>query len=67
MNLVPAGIYLFKVNNKNTRKCLGISTKLTKRPPKEGHLQGVPNSDIISLSFEESRFSGGDADSDGEF
>ena len=64
--LFPIGIYLFKVNNKNTRKWWEISLKLTKSSPKKGCLEDIPNSDIHSSSCEESDFSGSDADSDAE-
>ena len=64
--LFPIGIYLFKVNNKNTRKRCEISPKLTKNPAKKGRLQGLPDSDIHSSSCEESGFSGSDVDSDAE-
>ena len=64
--LFPVGIYLFKVNNKNTRKQCEISPKLTKNLPKKGRLQDLSDSDIHSSSCEESDFSGSDADSDAE-
>ena len=60
------GIYLFKVNNKNTRKQCKISRKLTKNLPKKGHLQDLSDSDIHLSSCEESDFSGNDADSGAE-
>ena len=56
-------MYLFKVNNKNTRKQCQKSPKLTKSLPKKGCLQDLPNSDIHSSSYEENDFSGSDADS----
>ena len=64
--LFPVGIYLFKVNNKNTRKRCEISPKLTKNLPKKGRLQDLSNSDNHSSSCEESDFSGSNADSDPE-
>ena len=64
--LFPIGIYLFKVNNKNTKKWCEISQKLTKNLSKKSHLQDLPNSDIHSSSCEESDFSGSDADSNVE-
>ena len=60
--LFPVGIYLFKVNNKNTRKQCEISPKLTKNLPKKGRLQDLSDSDIHSSSCEESDFSGSDAE-----
>ena len=56
-------MYLFKANNKNTRKQCQKSPKLTKNLPKKGCLQDLPNSDIHSSSYEENDFSGSDADS----
>ena len=56
--------YLFKVNNKNTRKRCEISPKLTKNVPKKGCLQDLPASDIHPTSCEESDFTGSDADKD---
>ena len=64
--LFPVGIYLFKVNNKNTRKRCEISPKLSKNIPKKGRLQDLPDLDIHSWSCEESDFSGSDADNDAE-
>ena len=64
--LSPVGVYLFKVNNKNTRKRCEISPKLTKNLPEKGRLQGLSDSDIHSSSCEESDFSGSDVDSDAE-
>ena len=64
--LFLVGIYLFKVNNKNTRKQCEISPKLTKNLPKKGRLQDLSDSDIHSSSCEESDFSGSDVDSDAE-
>ena len=64
--MFPVAIYLFKANNKNTRKRCAISLKSTKNPPKEGHLQDIPDSDIHSSSCEKSDFNGTDADSDPE-
>ena len=63
--LFPVGIYLFKVNNKNTRKRFEIRPKLTKNLPKKGRLRDLSDSDI-DLSCEARDFSGGDADSDAE-
>ena len=60
------GIYLFKVNNENTRQRCEISLKLTRNFPKNGRLEALSNSDIHSSSCEESDFSGSDADSDAE-
>ena len=34
---VPAGIYLLKVNNRNTRIWCEISSKLTIKTPEQGH------------------------------
>ena len=34
----PAGIYLFKVNNKNTRKICEIHSKITKTPKRHHRL-----------------------------
>ena len=62
--LFPVGIYLFKVNNKNTRKRHKISPKLTKNLLKKVRLQDLFDSDIHSSSCEESDFCGSDADSD---
>ena len=64
--LFPVGIYLFKVNNKNTRKRCEISPKLTKNLPIKCGLQDLSNSDIHSSSCEESDFTGSDAYSDAE-
>ena len=64
--LFPVSIYLFKVNNKNTRKQFEISPKLTKNLAKKSRLQDLSNSDIHSLSCEEHDFSGNDADSGAE-
>ena len=64
-SLFPVGIYLFKVNNKNTGKRCEISPKLTKNLPKKGRLRDLSDSDI-DLSCEARDFSGGDADSDAE-
>ena len=64
--LIPVGIYLFKFNNKNTRKQCEISPKSTKNLPKKSHLQDLSNSDIHSSSCEESDFTGSDAYSDAE-
>ena len=64
--LFPIGIYLFKVNNKNTRRHCEINPKLTKNLPKKGRLQDLFDSDIHSPSCEESDFSDSDADSDAE-
>ena len=60
--LFPVAIYLFKVNNKNTRKRCEISPKLTKNLPKKGSLQDLLDSDIHSSSCEENDFSGSDAE-----
>ena len=59
-------LYLFNVNNKNTRKQCEISPKLTKNLPKKGRLQDLSDSDIHSSSCEESDFTGSDAYSDAE-
>ena len=64
--LFPVGIYLFKVNNKNTRKQCEISPKLSKNLPKKGCLQDLSNSDIQSSSCKEIDFSGSDVDNDAE-
>ena len=64
--LFPIGIYLFKVNNKNTRKQCEINPELTKNLPKKGRLQDLFDVDIHSPSCKESDFSGSDADSDAE-
>ena len=64
--LFLVSIYLFKVNNKNTRKRCEISPKLTKNLPTKCGLQDLSNSDIHSLSCEESDFTGSDADGDAE-
>ena len=64
--LFPVGIYLFKVNNKNTRKRCEISSKLTKKLPVKCGLQDISDSDIHSSSCEESDFTGSDADRDAE-
>ena len=64
--LFPVGIYLFKVNNKNTRKWCEISPKLKKNLPKKLRLQDLCDSDIHSSFCEGSDFSGSDADSDVE-
>ena len=64
--LSPVGIYLFKFDNKNTRKRCEISPKLTKNFPKKGRLQDLSDSDIHSSFCEESDFSGSDVDSDTE-
>ena len=61
--LFSVGIYLFKVNNKNTRKQCEISPKLTKSLAKKDFLQDLSHSDIHSSSCEESDFGGSDADS----
>ena len=41
--------------------------KLTKNSLKKGRLQYIPDSDIHLSSYEESGFSGSEADSDAEF
>ena len=64
--LFPVGIYLFKVNNKNTRKQCEISPKLSKNLPKKGCLQDLPDLDIHSSSCKEIDFSGSDVDNDAE-
>ena len=64
--MFPVSIYLFKVNNKNTRKWFEISPKLTKNLAKKSCLQDLSDSDIHSLSCEERDFSGNDADSGAE-
>ena len=64
--LFPVDIYLFKLNIKNTRERCEISPKLTKDLPKKGCVQDLSDSDIHSSSYEESDFSGSDADSDAE-
>ena len=64
--LFPVGIYLFRINNKNTRKRYEISPELTKNLPKKGRLQDLSDSDIHSSYCKESDFSGRDADSDAE-
>ena len=65
--LFPVSIYLFKVSNKNSRKWCEINPNLIKNPPNKCCLQDIiANSDIHSSSFEESDFSGSDADSDAE-
>ena len=64
--LFLVSIYLFKVNNKNTRKRCEISPKLTKNLPKKGRPQDLSYLDIHSSSCEESDFSGSDVDSDAE-
>ena len=61
--LFPFGIYLFKVNNKNTRKRCEVSPKLTKNLPKKVRLQKLSDSGIHSPSCEEGDFSGNDANS----
>ena len=61
--LFPVSIYLFKDNNKNTRKGCEVSQKLTKNLPKKGRLQDLSNSYIHSSSCKESDFN----DSDAEF
>ena len=61
--LFPFGIYLFKVNNKNTRKRCEVSPKLTKNLPKKVRLQDLSDSDIHSSSCEEGDFSSSDANS----
>ena len=62
----PVGIYLFKFNNKNTRKRCEISLKLTKNLPKKGRLQDLSYSDVHSSSCKENDFSGSDVDSDAD-
>ena len=64
--LFPFGIYLFKVNNENTRKQYEVSPKLTKNLPKKVRLEDLSNSDIHASSCEEGDFSGSDANSDAE-
>ena len=64
--LFSVSIYLFKVNNKNTRKWCEIIPKLTKNISKKDHLQVISDADIHSSSFEESSISGSDAESDAE-
>ena len=44
----PANIYLFKVNNKNTRKRCEICSKLTVKTPERRHL-GCPDVFISSV------------------
>ena len=51
--LFPVGIYLFKVNNKNTRKRYEIIPKLTKNLPKKRRLHDLSDLDIHSSSCEE--------------
>ena len=64
--LFPVGIYLFKVNNKDTRKRCEISPKSTKKLPRKCGLLDMSNSDIHSSFCEESAFTGSDADRDAE-
>ena len=64
--LFPVSIYLFKVNNKYTKKRCEISPKLSKNLAKKGHLQDLSDSDIHSSSCEESNFSRSDADNNAE-
>ena len=64
--MFPVSIYLFKVNNKNTRKWCEISPKLTKTLPKKGCPQDLSGSDIHASSCEESDFTGNYAYSDAE-
>ena len=64
--LFPVGIYLFRVNNKNTRKQCEISPKLSKNLPKKCCLQDLSDPDIHSSSCKEIDFSGSDADNDAE-
>ena len=64
--LFPVGVYLFKVNNKNTRKQCEVSPKLTKNLIRKGHLQDLFDSDIYSSSCKESDVISSDADSDAE-
>ena len=49
--LFLVGIYLFKANNKNTRKRCEMYPKLTKNPLKNGRLQDIPDSDIHSSFY----------------
>ena len=64
--LFPVSIYLFKINNKNTRKQCEISPKLPKNLPKKCCLQDLSHSDIDLSSCEESDSSSRDADSASE-
>ena len=64
--LFSVAIYLFKVNDKNTRKWCEVSPKLTKNLLKKSRLQDLFDSDIHSSSSKESDFSGSAADSDAE-
>ena len=34
---IPVGVYMFKVNNRNTRKRCEIGSKLTIKAPERGH------------------------------
>ena len=46
----PAGIYLLKVNNKNTRTRCEISSKLTIKTPEHGHWR---RSGVFIVNFED--------------
>ena len=45
----PANIYLFKVNNRNTRKRCDICSKLTIKTPEQRHWR---RSDVFIVNFE---------------
>ena len=45
----PANIYLFKVNNRNSRKKCGICSKLTIKTPERRHWR---RSDVFIVNFE---------------
>ena len=64
--LFLVGIYLFKINNKNTRKRCEISPKSTKNLPIKCGLQDLSHSEVHSSSCEESDFTGSDADREAE-
>ena len=48
-NILPAGNYMFKVNNKNTRTRCEICSKLTIKTPERRHWR---RSDIFIVNFE---------------
>ena len=49
VNLIPAGYYMFKVNNRNTKKKCGICSKLIIKKPERRQWY----SSVSTLNFEQ--------------
>ena len=54
-NRIPAGNYMFKVNNRNTRTRYEICPMLTIKTPERRHLCGASKSKVIIKLFEASQ------------